>query len=108
MRLPARLSYSARSQYIGTVAVASAKSVTGQLARCRRRPGHNHPAIQSAGQRHPDRLAPAKIAFENTRKGLPQALVIFRRRQTLLLFPFSHIEVALPANLSILSYRPFR
>src|SRR5687768_11123880 len=75
------------------IAEHAAEGVTGQRAGLGFMPGHDHPRIESAGQRETDRFLGAEIAGQVSRKDVPEFLIVAFRIENRLLFPLARLEV---------------
>src|SRR6267154_1217747 len=67
-RLAARPGYLPRQQDILTVAEHASERITGKRSRRRFLPCHDHPGVQTPGQRHPDQFLPIEVPRKISRE----------------------------------------
>ena len=85
--------YFSRKQDVLGVVKHPPKSMAGEGSAGGPMPGHNHPAVQSSGERHPDAFATTEVPREVSREGLSDFLVEGLRVQGRLVLPFARPEV---------------
>src|SRR5277367_2739404 len=90
----ARVCYLSRYDHVLAVAVGSTEGVTRERTWGGRVPRQNHPAVQSAGERHSDTLAAIEVLRELPREYAAQLFIVRLRIEPLLIFPFLRLKVA--------------
>src|SRR5271157_390827 len=94
IRLPADLGNSPRDDHVLAIAVATTEGVAWQRLWRRLPPSHDHPGVESPGQRHPYALLAVEIPGQISREDFAEFPVIGFRLERRLLFPFSWLKAA--------------
>src|SRR5208283_1799074 len=76
VRLPARLGYFPRHNYVLTVAEHASKCVARKRLGGRLVPSHNNPSVQAARERNPDTFITIEVPRQVAGEDLPELLVI--------------------------------